>query len=80
MSAANRANRLVRREPIDFEDIARQTGMRKGKLCHTPFGWAVQNTHGLDGADVALIETPPLRAEESEIRIEDNHWCFYKEI
>ena len=74
---ASQVHRLVRREPIDFADISRQTGLRRGKLCKTTFGWGVQNVHGDDGADIALIEPPALQGEETDLRIEDNHWCFY---
>jgi len=68
--------RLVRQKPIDFADIKQQTGLRRGKLCKTAFGWGVQNVHG-DGPNIALINPPPLEGEEIELRIEDNHWCFY---
>jgi hypothetical protein len=70
-------HRLVRRTPIDFADIAKQTGLRRGKLCNTAFGWGVQNVHGDDGPNIALIDPPPLEGEETELRIENNHWCFY---
>jgi hypothetical protein len=79
MSEANtgQLHRLVRRTPIDFAHIAEQTGLRRGKLCKTTFGWGVQNVHGDDGPNIALIDPPPLEGEETELRIENNHWCFY---
>ena len=69
--------KIVRRIPIDFMDIFRQSGMRRGTICKTIFGWAVQNTQGVNGPHVALIEPPALQGTETELRIVDNHWCFY---
>jgi len=68
---------ILRYEPIDFADIAQQSGLRRGKLCKTSFGWGVQNTHGDHGAGVALIVPPAMQAGETELRIEDGQWCFY---
>ena len=65
---------VVRRVPIDFRDIARQSGCTKGRLCKTAFGWGVQNGNG--GVDFAVIEPPPMRPGETSLRIEDNEWCF----
>ena len=67
--------------PIDFAAIAEETGLRRGKLCKTAFGWGVQNTYGEPGADVALITPPAMRENESELRIVEgdgcSYWCFY---
>lgn len=70
---------LTRKVPIDFHDVARQSGLSAGTLCKTAFGWGVQNTHGLQGPSVALIEPPPFEEGEVELRIRDDHWRFYGE-
>ena len=59
-------------EKIDFDDIARQTGMRSGKVCRSKtFGWVVVN----DKPMMAIIE-PPLRNGQEPVKIVDNCWLF----
>lgn len=65
---------VVRRVPIDFRDIARQSGCTRGRLCKTVFGWGVQNGNG--GVDFAIVAPPPMLPGETDLRIDDNHWCF----
>lgn len=69
----------MRRVPIDFADIARQSGLRRGRLCKTPFGWAVQNTHGEDGPNLAVINPPAMMPGEKSVWIRDNHWEFMED-
>ncbi len=66
--------RCVRKQPINFRDVARQSGLSAGTLCKTAFGWGVRAT---DAAHIALIEPPPFEEGETELRIRDDHWCFY---
>lgn len=65
--------------PIDWADLHRQTGLRAGTVAkHGTLGvWGVFNTRGLDGPSFTEIEPPELREGETELRIEENHWCFY---
>ena len=76
MSEANTVDmsRLVRRFPIDWSDIAEQSGCTRGKLCKTVFGWGVQDGNG--DADFCCI-TPPKTNEGEELRIEGQDWCIY---
>lgn len=71
--------RMVRRIPIDIKAIMLQSGMRRGKICHSPiFGWVVQNTSGNpDWPDMAGITPPEMLPGETRISIVDGHWCFH---
>ncbi len=69
---------MVRRIPVDFRAVAEESGMTRGKLCHSPiFGWCVQNTHGDNVPDVATITAPELAPGEVRLAVVDGHWCFY---
>jgi len=54
--------------PIDFQDIAEQSGCRRGRLFYsTTFkSWAVD---GDSGVSMCLVKAP-----KGAIRIEDNMW------
>lgn len=73
----NCQRRLVRRLPIDYEKIVEESGLTKGRICKTHFGWGVQNTHGIPGPDLALIDPPPMEEGEDEITIDDHFWYFW---
>ena len=70
--------RMVRRIPVDFQAIATETGMTRGKLCRSTWaGWVVQNTTGNPAwPDMATV-TPPATEEGETLTIEENHWCVY---
>lgn len=70
--------RLVRRIPVDYQAIATETGMTRGKLCRSTWaGWVVQNTTGNpDWPDMATV-TPPATEADETLTVEDNHWCVY---
>ena len=65
-----------RRIPIDYHAIAEQTGLRRGKLGRSIFGWGVQNEHGDASASFVCVDPPEMRDDETSVRIEDGHWCF----
>lgn len=67
----------TRRVPIDFKDVAKQSGLTRGKLCHHKFfGWGVQNTYGdPDGPDFGCVVPPPHEMTET-IEIDGNDWIF----
>jgi hypothetical protein len=67
--------RRNRQLPIDFLDVAKQTGLRRGRICKTPFGWGVQNPGG--SPSIALFNPPAMQEGESVLCIRDNQWCFY---
>lgn len=68
----------TRRVPIDFESVAKESGLTRGKLCHSPhFGWCVQNMQGADGPDIGAVTPPAMQPSETRIAVEDGHWCFY---
>ena len=79
MNTPQNNRELVRRIPIDFEKVAEESGLTKGKICHTPLGWGVQNTHGIPGPNLALIEPPPMEEGEDIITIDDHFWYFWRE-
>jgi len=58
----------MKKIPIDFDNIARQSGKRKGRLFYSPTfkSWAVE-----DGNDpsIALVDVP-----EGAIGIKNNNW------
>ena len=58
---------------IDFQDIAKQTGIRKGKI----FRSKTFNCWVVSGGDVHLtvIEPPKIDGKEP-VRIEDDHWIY----
>ena len=67
--------KLTRKVPMDFEAIARETGIRSGKVCRSEmFGWGV---YANDEPYFASIDPPPMEPGETDVRIEDNAWCFY---
>lgn len=68
----------LRREPIDFDAIARESGVEAGTLYHAAaFGWGV---HPHDGrpADFCVITPPAMAPGETELRIsaDRRHWLF----
>ena len=68
------SSRLVRRIPVDFRSIAAETGIRRGKVCHSAwFGWCVQCR---DDAVMASITTPLTQPDETLV-VESGHWCVY---
>lgn len=66
--------KILRRVPIDFKDIYRQTGCTKGTLCKTVFGWGVRDGNG--GVHFAIVEPPPLMDGEDIVIIDGKDWCF----
>ena len=75
-SGPNCQRRLVRRLPIDWNDIARQSGCTKGKLCRSPgFGWGVQNGNG--GVHFAIIDPPETKEDETLVIEDGSHWAIY---
>lgn len=70
---------LVISFPVDFHAIAQETGMSRGKLCHTSLGWVVQNTSGNpDWPDVACVTEPMMPEGATLLTVENDHWCFWK--
>ncbi len=68
------ALRVVRRLPIDWRGIARETGCTRGTLARSPvFGWGVR---GNGPADFCCITPPTVKAYE-ELRIEEGMWAVY---
>lgn len=71
----------MRRVRIDFNDIARQSGMRRGKIGFiAPLGWVVQNTSGDPSyPDAACITPPPMEEGETTVKIEHGFWVYESE-
>lgn len=68
---------MSRSVPIDFAAIAKESGLERGKLCHSPaFGWGVQNSHGDEGPHFGCVTPPPLEGEEKTVHIDCNCWVF----
>lgn len=68
----------VRRVPIDFKAVVKESGLRRGRLCHSPiFGWGVQNTHGDETIDFGCVTAPVMQPGECRITIEKREWCFW---
>jgi hypothetical protein len=68
----------IRRFPIDFRAIAKETGCTRGTIGYNDtLGWHVQNGNG--PADFAKITAPALEPGE-KLRIEDGKWCVYEEV
>ncbi len=66
-----------RQVPINFQTIAEETSLRRGKLGRSPiFGWGVQNVHGEAGANFCCIDPPQMSDGETRLWIECGHWCF----
>ena len=79
--AVSEENHTVRLVPIDFMDIYRQTGMKRGKIGFSPaFGWCAYRHSPEDGiADCAMFTPPPMEPGETELRIVNGtHWEFSK--
>ena len=72
------AMQLLRRFPIDFQAIAIETGLRRGKLGYssTFHAWGIMNIYGVDGPNFAAITAPETLPGEV-LRIENRHWCIY---
>jgi len=71
--------KLLKKWPIDFQAIAKESGMTRGKLVRSPrWGWGVQNTQGVElYVDFGCI-TPPETEEGQLLKIEDErYWCIY---
>jgi hypothetical protein len=70
-------NMITRRIPIDAQDLYKQTGIRKGKVCYSyAFGWVVQNEGDAAGPHAVTIDPPPMEDGEVFVFIKDNQWCF----
>lgn len=67
--------RLIRRIPIDWRAIARETGCTTGTLCKTAFGWGIRN--GDNGINLNLC-TAPETADGETLRIEEGMWAIYR--
>ena len=66
---------ITRRVPIDFAAVAKEAGMRKGKLVHSRlFGWGV---YAMSGPQFRCASAPPMLPGETELRIVGKDWCFY---
>lgn len=58
--------------PIDFHAIAKDSGLRKGKIFHSPrHGWVVGNM-----VDFMACINPPKYKGKMPIRIENNCWIY----
>lgn len=69
------------REPIDFKAIAKETGVRKGKIVQSKHsGWVVI---GHPEIDMICIDTPREKGDVingeliTNIRIENKFWVYY---
>ena len=73
--------RLVRRIAVDLGDAGRIGGFRLEHLMYSAaLGWVVNNPqpHGPRcGVNIARVYPPAMAAGETEMRLEDGHWCFY---
>ena len=65
----------IRRIKIDWQVIAKQTGLKRGTLCKVFDLWAVKD--GGDLNHICIID-PPETAENEELRIEGNEWVVYE--
>ena len=72
------------KEPIDFEAIASETGVRKGRIFQsTHSGWVVT---GHPDIDLICIDTPrqigdKINGKEiTNIKIENNNWVYETQI
>lgn len=64
--------------PIDWQSVAAESGLRKGKLCvSTAFGWGVQNSHGIDGPSFGAVTPPALVKGKIKLRFEEGRWAFH---
>jgi len=79
MQGMTNADACLRKIPIDWPDVWRQTGLRRGRLCMTAFGWGIHADVDDPEIRIALVEPPPMRDGETFLRIESGQWCFYKE-
>ena len=67
--------RLVRRFPIDWSAVARESGCTRGTLCcHPSLGWGVMDGNG--DAHFCCI-TPPEVEEGELLRVEGIEWAVY---
>ena len=64
----------IRRIKIDWQVIAKQTGLKRGTLCKVFDLWAIKD--GDDLNHLCIID-PPKIAENEELRIEGNEWVVY---
>ena len=70
---------IIKRIPIDYQAVARETGMRKGKIAKSPlFGWGVFDSTGSTGVHFAEVTVPEVEGSDF-VCIEKDHWCYYKE-
>lgn len=70
----------MRRLRIDFNDLARQSGMRRGRIGFSPLlGWVVLNTSGDPSYPDAACITPPPMAPGESLRIEHGFWVYESE-
>ena len=65
----------IRRVKIDWQVIAKQTGLKRGTLCKVFDQWVIKD--GDDLNHICIID-PPKTAENEELRIEGNEWVVYE--
>ena len=67
---------IVRRIPMDFRAIAKESGISKGKVVFGDWlGWGVQNDDH-NGIDFGCITPPSMQDGEDFLKIVNNEWCF----
>lgn len=70
----------TRRVPIDFDAVAEETGIRRGKIFYSELvhDWCVMST--CDAPVICMTSVTPPPAEPGEtLTIEGNDWVFTKE-
>lgn len=69
------------KEKIDFKKIAAETGVRKGKIFHSPT-WKSWVIEGHPDIDLICINPPHNIGDKLQnktvesVKIENNHWLF----
>ena len=64
-----------RKIKIDWQDISKQTGCKRGTLCKLFGQWAVKD--GDNPNHIAIID-PPETATNETLRIEGDEWVVYE--
>ena len=71
--------KLINKMPVDYNSLYKETGMRRGVLRKSPvFGWGIFDEKGTLGIHFAEVTVPDC-SEADIVKVEDDHWCFYKE-
>lgn len=70
---------IVRRVPIDFAAVSKDTGIVNGTIGHGALGWVVRDNDCKSHYSVSLIDPPAMLPGETRISISDNHWCFHND-